>query len=128
MMKRCLNPKNKSWPDYGGRGIKVCDEWHAFENFLNDMGSRPVGSTIDRIDNNGPYQKDNCKWSTRIEQNRNTRQNHMLSDGAKTQTLQEWADSIGINHSSLIGRLKRGWPLHRALSELPNKNKKCEAT
>ena len=122
MIKRCSNPKNKSWSDYGGRGIKVCDEWHAFENFLKDMGEKPVGFTIDRINVNGPYKKDNCKWSTRTEQNRNTRQNHILSDGLETKTLQEWANSLGISHSSLIGRLKRGWPIQRALSE-PPKNK-----
>ena len=73
MMTRCYNENFGQWKDYGGRGIKVCHRWHKFENFLADMGVKPDGLTLDRKDNDKGYTKCNCKWSTRVEQNRNRR-------------------------------------------------------
>ena len=74
MLARCRNPQNVSWSDYGGRGIRVCEEWNSYERFLSDMGERPgKGLSLDRKDNNGNYNKDNCRWATAKEQGNNKR-------------------------------------------------------
>lgn len=81
MIQRCTNPNNDAWEDYGGRGIKVCDHWLKFENFLEDMGERPAGTSIDRVDPFGNYEPDNCRWADRFVQANNKRYVKMVRVG-----------------------------------------------
>lgn len=117
MLGRCRNKKLPEFKNYGGRGIKVCDRWHRFENFLADMGEKPGGLTLDRIDNNGDYEPGNCRWATRKQQTRNTRRNLMLTYAGKTMCLADWASELGINRGTLWSRIKMGWSLERAFSK-----------
>lgn len=118
MIHRCHYPKTTGYANYGGRGIRVCDRWReSFKNFLADMGERPSPDhQIDRIDNDGPYSPDNCRWATRHTQRRNTRSNRLLTFAGKTQCLTDWARELGINKRTLGGRLGHGWSVERALA------------
>ena len=115
MRARCEKPKLANWKDYGGRGIKVCDRWQSFENFLADMGERPAGLTLDRKDNEGHYCKENCRWATRKEQMRNRRPNRMITYQGRTLCMIEWAEQAGITRHTLKYRLNAGWSMQRAL-------------
>lgn len=119
MRARCRNPKNNRYHLYGARGISVCQRWEVdFLNFLEDMGRRPsTDHSIDRIDNNGNYTPDNCRWATRSEQARNTRSSRFLEFKGRRLTLTEWAQEIGMDRRSLHLRLKSGWSIERALTE-----------
>ena len=91
MKHRCFNPNHKNYLDYGGRGITVCDRWLNLDNFLADMGTKPSPKhSLDRIDNNGDYSPKNCKWSTRVEQNNNTRYNRLITIDDVTLTITQW--------------------------------------
>jgi len=115
---RCENSRNIRYPLYGGRGIRMCQSWSDdFRNFLRDMGERPVNHSLDRIDNDGPYSPDNCKWSTRVEQGRNTTRNHLLTIAGETLTVSDWSRRSGINPRTICKRLKRGWAVERAVTE-----------
>ena len=117
MKRRCSDAKHKSYSIYGGKGIKVCDRWEVFSNFLEDMGDRPEGKTLDRIDSKGDYCADNCKWSTPKEQARNMRSNHYIEYDGKRMIITDWAEYLGIKEGTIRARLSRGWSDERALSK-----------
>lgn len=109
ILRRCYDLRSEDFKNYGERGILVCDRWrYSFSNFYADMGQRPTPQhSIDRIDNNLGYSPENCQWSTRKEQGRNRRVNHFITHNGETLCLQDWANRIGIGHTSLLQRIKR---------------------
>jgi len=117
MVQRCHNPKDKGYPNYGKRGIVVCEKWKRFEGFYADMGLRPdPGSSLDRIDNNGNYEPGNVRWATWSEQQNNKRVNVLLTFNNKTQNLTQWALEMSINPQTLRNRIGRlGWDIPDAL-------------
>lgn len=117
MRDRCNNPNTANYPQYGGRGVKVCDRWNDYSLFIADMGRRPAGHSLDRIDNNGNYEPTNCRWATRQEQNRNTRRNKTLAHNGDVRCIAEWADKTGIHEAIIRQRLALGWDVDRALTE-----------
>jgi len=110
MRARCNNPKNKRWERYGGRGISICSRWDDFENFLADMGNRPKGTTLDRIDNNGNYEPSNCRWATFTEQMRNRGNTIRLTHEGVTLSAPEWAEKTGLPVKTIYCRVDYGWP------------------
>lgn len=119
MLQRCYNPNNPSFQNYGERGIEVCSRWIAsFAAFLEDVGPRPTRRhTIERIDNDGPYSPENCRWATRSEQNRNTRQNVKLVFRGRTQCMADWSRETGLPLGTIRDRIFRcGWSVDEALS------------
>ena len=106
-MQRCYNPSNRDFKYYGGRGIKVAERWHVFDNYLEDMGLRPEGMTLERVDNDGPYSAENCRWASRKDQSRNQRWTLTLTYKGETLTLAEWAERTGIPYSTLKARARR---------------------
>lgn len=116
MRTRCYNTKAVQYKYYGGKGIKICDRWTLFENFLDDMGLRPDGTSLDRIDNTKDYEPGNCRWSSRKEQSRNRSMNIPVTFRGETKIVSEWAAVVGIAAKTLRWRLKRGWPVERVLT------------
>lgn len=115
IMQRCLNSNQPAYARYGGRGITVCENWRDFKAFLADMGPRPDGASIDRIDNGVGYQPDNCRWATSHQQNRNRRDNHRITINGQTKCIAEWAEETEIPARRIASRLRRGWPPERAV-------------
>lgn len=118
MIGRCSYPDMHGYHNYGGRGITVCERWKTFENFLADMGVRPEGMTLDRIDGDGNYEPSNCRWATNTTQRRNSKQNVYITFQGKTQCLADWAREIGLSSAAFSKRIAR-WPLERALTAIP---------
>ena len=122
MIQRCDNPKAKDYHRYGAKGIKVCERWHDFANFLADMGDRPEGMTLDRRSNLGDYSKDNCRWATKKQQTENRFLNKPLRHNGHTALVSEWAGITGIPQHILFSRLRHGWTIAAAL-ETPRMNR-----
>lgn len=118
MKERCYYHKHIAFQRYGGRGIVVSDRWrNSFENFLSDMGPRPTPHhQIERLDNDGPYSKENCCWATAAEQATNKSNNRILELNGQSKTLAEWSKETGIHHNVIHSRLRRGWDVRRALT------------
>lgn len=106
MITRCQNESNPDYRKYGGRGISVCSEWESFAAFANDMGCQPNGMTLERIDNNLGYSKENCRWATRLEQARNKRSNRIVTLKGIQMPLVQAAEMLGIDRRELARRLE----------------------
>lgn len=116
MLDRCRNPNNPFYADYGGRGIRVCDEWRSYEAFLRDLGRRPsAGYSLDRADNNLGYAPGNVRWAPRAAQQRNKRDNARLTVGGVTRLRIEWSELTGVPHGTIRSRLRSGWSPERAV-------------
>lgn len=116
MKNRCNCSTNPRYRLYGARGIKVCERWLSFSNFLADMGHPPAKLSIDRIDNDGNYQPDNCRWATQKEQCRNRSGNKLFTHNGITQVQLDWATQLGISYTAIRQRLLRGWSIAEALT------------
>lgn len=124
----CTNPKNPSYEHYGARGITVCDRWmQSFADFYADMGPKPTDKrgrhrdlySLDRIDNDGPYAPENCKWATQTEQRNNSRATRKITLNGRTQTVTEWERERGLPTSMIRQRLNAGWSVERAITTPP---------
>ena len=111
MNSRCFNINNPHYTDYGGRGITVCERWHIYDNFFDDMGHPPDGLELDRIDTECNYEKANCIWASRSVQVRNTRRTIMLSANGETLCLEDWCKRLGIGSKTIKKRLLEGWTM-----------------
>lgn len=118
MMQRCHDKNASNYKHYGARGIRVCQRWHSFSAFLTDMGKCPGKSmTLDRLDNELPYQPNNCRWTTQAEQNRNRSNCVQITFGGVTRNVTDWAAAAGMTANALHMRLRLGWTVERALTQ-----------
>lgn len=122
MITRCEYEKAINYKDYGLRGIKICDRWRSdFSAFLADMGERPPEMFLDRIDNNGDYEPSNCRWASRTDQNRNTRNARKITWKGETHHIHEWSARLGWPPNVIALRLHRGWPIERIMTTPPRR-------
>jgi hypothetical protein len=126
MIRRCTNPKDKDFRLYGGRGVKVCERWMDVRLFAEDMGDKPQGHSLDRIDTNGDYCPENCRWATAMEQGSNKRTNRMISHNGQNLHMSEWCRRYNIKLSTFINRLKSGMSPSDALT-MPLQRKRGRA-
>lgn len=118
MKNRCNNENYHRFDRYGGRGIKVCKRWEeSFLEFHTDMGERPEGFTIERMDNDGDYEPGNCKWADNKEQCRNRSSNRIITFNGKTMCVADWAEEKRMNLSTIHSRIRMGWSIERTLTE-----------
>lgn len=117
MKHRCLNKNAKRYSRYGGRGITVCDRWlQSFKNFYVDMGPRPEGTTLERRDNDGNYEPNNCCWATPREQSNNMRRNKHIEFNGKRKTIAQWSRETGLKPVTIRTRLRRGWAIRQVFN------------
>jgi hypothetical protein len=118
IVSRCTLKTNKVYHRYGGRGITICDRWrNSFKDFCHDMGPRPEGSSIDRINNDGNYEPSNCRWASIVQQNSNTRKNVLVEFNGRTLTLSQWSRETGISKEALSYRFHKGWSAREMLTK-----------
>lgn len=122
MLDRCENASAPDFPRYGGRGITVCESWHALDNFTRDVGPKPPGMSLDRRDNDRGYSPDNCRWATASEQSSNRRSNRLIEFNGKRQTLAKWSSETGIGRVLISHRLRAGWSVEEALTKRPSRS------
>lgn len=116
-MNRCHNKSSDDYSDYGGRGIFVCERWHDVANFIEDMGERTKGASIDRIDNERGYEHGNCRWSNPTEQANNKRCNRRYKYDGKDMTIAQWERELGFSRGTLWARISKGVPFEKAISQ-----------
>ena len=116
MKARCFNPRNKFFKDYGARGITVCKRWLDYSLFIWDLGKCPDGWQIERVDNNGNYDPQNCRWATIAEQKRNTRQTRFLELNGERLCMRDWSNRMGFSKTTIHYRLLRGWSVEKAIT------------
>ena len=117
MLRRCYNKHDPAFHRYGGRGIYVCQRWiNSPQSFFDDMGPKPAGSQIERINNDGPYSTENCRWDTPLQQSNNRRSNRFITYAGKKQTVMQWSRETGINRRTIEQRLNKGLPMSEVLN------------
>jgi len=118
MKARCLDKNDKDYPRWGGRGIKICQALQdSFVQFYKDMGERPHGHTIDRVDNEGDYEPENCRWAKQKTQSNNTRKNYYVEFKGRVQTAKQWAEELQIvEYKTMLYRLRTGWDTEAAMT------------
>jgi hypothetical protein len=120
MIRRCYDEAYKAYPNYGGRGIRICSRWlgpHGFTNFATDMGDPAAGMTLERKDNDGPYSPDNCIWATRAMQRRNNRHLIIVEIAGRRQCLKDWVKELGLKYTTVLARMRRGDTAQEAINK-----------
>jgi hypothetical protein len=117
MHSRCTDKNNEGYHRYGGRGIKVCKRWKSFANFISDMGKRPDGFTLERINTNKGYSRKNCKWATPLEQANNRRSNKLVLFRGQKKTVAQWCRELSINWITVKKRIAAGWKIDKAFMQ-----------
>jgi hypothetical protein len=117
MIARCSRPQHPEWHNYGGRGIKVCERWRQYSGFIADMGRRPPGGSLDRIDNDGDYAPGNCRWTDSKTQARNMRTTRFATIDGVTKPVAQWCEERGLNRSTVLKRINRSrWTPEQAVT------------
>ena len=122
MRERCSNPNHSRASSYIGKGIKICKRWDKFENFFDDMGNRPYGKSLERLDRNKNYTPDNCIWATPKQQAVNRDSTHLITANGVTRHLTEWARRLNIQPSAIRWRIANGWGEEQAVTYTPRKD------